>query len=210
MPSLASFFPKSFPSCQQLFPTKENRVLSRLTPICSALNASVSQYDIHKEYNHTIGIDIYPKSSIQPIGILLIMEQSSSSCLAGNPFLSDSNSNEEADEAPDRKLPQLPALYPHSSSLGRKRDLDEMIASSSDAPLFSSDDILASTVEDYRDNDRRKRKSRRTWYAEEKVGLRQTSAPASKQKGRGPFVRSIDSGVWMGSDESVETDVESQ
>ena len=90
----------------------------------------------------------------------------------------------------------------------RKRDRDEWLASSSDAPLFSSDDLLASSSDLYIDEHRHKRLHRGTWYGEER-GLKIIKverSPRKMPKPRGPFQRSFDSGIWLGSDESMESE----
>ncbi|KAL2037868.1 hypothetical protein N7G274_009343 [Stereocaulon virgatum] len=104
-------------------------------------------------------------------------------------------------------LPLLPAHTEKnpSSVTSRKRDRDECLASSSDAPLFSSDDLLAASSDLYIDEHRDKRLHRGTWYDEER-GLKIIKverSPRKMSKPRGPFQRSFDSGIWLGSDESM-------
>jgi hypothetical protein len=88
------------------------------------------------------------------------------------------------------------------SSLNRTRRLsrfdDRSSQPSSDPALFSSDDIPASGLENYHattPGSGRKRRYRGTWWGE------QVLDPKRK---RGDFKdkRNVDSGVWMGSDES--------
>lgn len=100
--------------------------------------------------------------------------------------------------------PALPSSV--ASTVNKKRERDEYLASSSDAPLFSSDDLPASSAENY-DGPRVKRQHQRRWYetGESLQGL--TVPPSTKKPSmRGPFKRTNDSGVWLGSDESTETE----
>lgn len=111
------------------------------------------------------------------------------------------------DSAYSSKTTSLPKLLlPTAPSLNKKRDLDDLIASSSDAPLFSSDDLLASNSENYLDRHRHKRQHRRLWYEEEGAGFQEAMDPFERPRIRGPFTRKYDSGVWMGSDESIESE----
>lgn len=113
-------------------------------------------------------------------------------------------------------LPPMPLRLAPSTS--RKRDRDDWIATSSDAPLFSSDDLLSSSADNYVQK-RRKRQHQRPWYEEEGpsnlANLNRARILKHSYEGdetiksaaphpRGPFKRSYDSGVWMGSDESTE------
>ena len=108
----------------------------------------------------------------------------------------------------DLALPGLPSFT--ASSLSKKRDRDEYLASSSDAPLFSSDDLPASSAETY-DGPRVKRQHQRLWYQHEleeprkRVALTEPSS-TKKPRMRGPFKRTHDSGVWLGSDESTDNE----
>lgn len=101
-------------------------------------------------------------------------------------------------------LPELPSLI--APTANKKRDRDEYLASSSDAPLFSSDDLPASSAENYY-GPRVKRQHRRPWY-ETDESLNSVVVPSSTKKPRmrGPFKRTQDSGVWLGSDESTESE----
>jgi hypothetical protein len=86
----------------------------------------------------------------------------------------------------------------------RKRRLQIDPVDSSDPPMFSSDDLLCSSTEDYQ-NGRRKRQYKGTWWGEEER-LPVDDDPVTRPKRE--FKRGIDSGVWMGSDGSLmeETD----
>jgi len=112
--------------------------------------------------------------------------------------------------------PTLPR-FPMRAALpiSRKRDRDEMIASSSDAPLFSSDDLPSSCAENYLEM-RRKRQHQRSWFEEEdlsniaKPSIATFAKHPSDESWRSPgprcrrqFTRAFDSGVWMGSDETT-------
>ena len=109
---------------------------------------------------------------------------------------------QDSNEIPEiHKLPELPCFI--ASTVNKKRDRDEYLASSSDAPLFSSDDLPASSAENYY-GPRVKRQHRRAWYETEE-SLKAPSA-TEKPRMRGPFKRTQDSGVWLGSDESTEAE----
>ena len=114
------------------------------------------------------------------------------------------------------KLPQLPnaATFP----LGKKRNHNECLASSSDAPLFSSDDLFSTSADDY-GVQRRKRQYQRSWFEpEDPLRLFKSSNPYVLKEGNDrlqakapttqrPFTRGFDSGLWMGSDDSEEMEV---
>lgn len=118
--------------------------------------------------------------------------------------IQDSNGTPET-----HKLPDLPCFK--TSTVNKKRDRDEYLASSSDAPLFSSDDLPASSAENYY-GPRIKRQHRRPWYETEESLNSVTASSATekphmaKPRMRGPFKRTQDSAVWLGSDESTETE----
>ena len=120
------------------------------------------------------------------------------------------------DDAEPPKLPKLPQLPTKPGlSKNRKRDRDEYLASSSDAPLFSSDDLPSSSADNYLGR-RQKRQYQRAWFeledtanlaTNEKQSLAavEIDSPDAKTplaRGRGPFTRAFDSGVWLGSDET--------
>lgn len=104
----------------------------------------------------------------------------------------------------DSSLPNLPRLIPYT--LNQKRNHEEYLASSSDAPLFSSDDLPASSAENYTEP-RVKRQYQRPWY-EMDEGWSGLSVHSSTKKPRMKklFQRTYDSGVWLGSDESTENE----
>ena len=104
----------------------------------------------------------------------------------------------------NQTLPELPSFI--ASTVNKKRDRDEYLASSSDAPLFSSDDLPASSAENYY-GPRVKRQHRRPWYETEE-SLNGVTVPSATKKPRmrGPFKRTHDSGVWLGSDDLTETE----
>ncbi|OJJ51365.1 hypothetical protein ASPZODRAFT_12197 [Penicilliopsis zonata CBS 506.65] len=66
---------------------------------------------------------------------------------------------------------------------------------SSDPALFSSDDIPASGLENYTTGTGRKRRYRGTWWGETLMDPKRKRADFKEK-------RNVDSGVWMGSDES--------
>ena len=125
---------------------------------------------------------------------------SMNSCKAinGSDELSD-----ETDDSEDLILPPLPD--PDTQLVSQKRDLDEWLASSSDAPFFSSDDLLASSSDLYLDEHRRKRQHRGPWYNEEQVSIKSTTqgSPPQKARHKSPLQRNMDSGVWLPSNEST-------
>ena len=86
------------------------------------------------------------------------------------------------------------------------QDLDTIFATSSDPPLFSSDDFPASSAEHYA-QPRRKRQHRRTWYEDEEKNSKRTRLSQTGKPGREKFSRNFDSGIWLGSDESVESEI---
>ena len=105
----------------------------------------------------------------------------------------------------------LPSL---STSKYRKRDRDEYLANSSDAPLFSSDDLPSSSADNYLEH-RQKRQYQRSWFEPEDMSPTKEPNPrptkgclsiSKPRHARGPFIRNIDSGIWMGSDDSEEAD----
>ncbi len=100
---------------------------------------------------------------------------------------------------------KLTTVFRDARPASKKRDRDEWLASSSDAPLFSSDDLLASSSDLYLNEHRRKRRHRGAWYKEEQVPIESTThgSPLRKPRSKGPFRRNMDSGVWLGSDEST-------
>ena len=115
-------------------------------------------------------------------------------------------SDEFSDDTQVLRAPTLPLLPPtNTRPVSKKRDLDEWLASSSDAPLFSSDDLLASSSDLYLNEHRRKRRHRGAWYNEEQVPIKSTTqgSPPQESRRKGPFQRNMDSGVWLPSDEST-------
>ena len=113
-------------------------------------------------------------------------------------LFTDIRDSTEISEEP--ALPELPSFAVRAEN--RKRDRDEYVASSSDAPLFSSDDLPASSADNY-DGPRVKRQHRRTWY-EDDESWDKARIPAKKARMRGPFRRNHDSAVWLGSDDVTE------
>ncbi|KAI9758184.1 MAG: hypothetical protein M4579_003158 [Chaenotheca gracillima] len=95
--------------------------------------------------------------------------------------------------------PSLPPLLLSGASRSHKRPCDDdlELCTSSDPPLFSSDDHLASTSENYVQK-RRKRQYRGTWWGP------QVKTPLTRSKRK--FQRTADSGVWLGSQDSQGSD----
>ncbi|KAL8936388.1 MAG: hypothetical protein Q9216_004962 [Gyalolechia sp. 2 TL-2023] len=107
-----------------------------------------------------------------------------------------------ADSSSLPNLPAISSLPPFLPSCSRKRDLeDETLGNSSDTPLFSSDDLPASS-ENYLEH-RSKRQRKRTWWDHFKPEYQ----PLVQQRSKREFKRNFDSGVWMGSDTDVEDDL---
>ncbi|KAL8829773.1 MAG: hypothetical protein Q9191_001821 [Dirinaria sp. TL-2023a] len=110
----------------------------------------------------------------------------------------------------DEFEPSLPLSvpWPLRRNTSRKRDIDEFVADSSDPPIFSSDDSPA-TVENYiQPNSNLKRQRRGPWYNHSGKGVSLEQHYRPERRRRGPFRRDLDSGVWMGSDETEEMDEE--
>ena len=101
--------------------------------------------------------------------------------------------------------PQLPMIFPSAQATPIK-DLDAIFATSSDPPLFSSDDFPTSSAEHYT-QPRRKRQHRRTWFEDEEQNSKRTCFSRAVKVKRGKFSRNFDSGIWLGSDESIESEV---
>ncbi|KAL8832925.1 MAG: hypothetical protein Q9170_004653 [Blastenia crenularia] len=115
----------------------------------------------------------------------------------------------DADYLPQHTGISLPPHHPPFSDLppflllqSRKRELeDEAIGNSSDTPLFSSDDIPASS-ENYTEH-RNKRQRKKLWWDHSKPGYQ----PTVRRKSKRVFKRNMDSGVWMGSDSDIEDEL---
>ena len=85
-------------------------------------------------------------------------------------------------------------------TVGRKRPREDYLPTSSDVPMFSSDDASIS-AENYLQQ-RNKRQYRGPWW---NVPVRGTGSEPLPRKKR-EFKRTVDSGVWMGSDETNESE----
>lgn len=83
----------------------------------------------------------------------------------------------------------------------RKRCYDS--STSSDPPLFSSDDVREASSDNYVSLDRRKRYYKGTWWGER---VTSTSAEIHEGGDKRKLVRNVDSGVWLGSDISDGSD----
>ena len=141
---------------------------------------------------------------------------------AGSPVLPDLPTL-PFENVPD--LPPYPAQdsLPSSTSLSSQSnlsnaiDLSPRIITSSDPPLYSRDGLLTSSAENYLQPNTRKRQFRGQWWDEHEVersakriqvehkgkGGTEGERASESRRGRGPFLRCWDSGVWLGSDDSV-------
>ena len=107
--------------------------------------------------------------------------------------------------------PSLPLLPRHTMARSNHlhpMSLDEAFATSSDPPLFSSDDLPASSAENYA-QPHQKAQHKRTWYdgdldhGAKRLCLRKMH-DEGRSRSKGPLERSFDSGVFMNSDEAEE------
>ena len=123
-----------------------------------------------------------------------------------NPSVIDvMESASEADSDQDINIPSSPPLpIPGTQAVpltvGRKRVREDYPTTSSDAPMFSSDDASTS-AENYLQQ-RSKRQYRGPWW---NISTGSTVSGEHPRKKR-EFKRAVDSGVWMGSDETVESE----
>ncbi|KAI9669542.1 MAG: hypothetical protein M1817_004661 [Caeruleum heppii] len=103
-------------------------------------------------------------------------------------------------------LPILPPPLPATHPLTRKRCLEYDPSSSSDPPLFSSDDhgVLLDPDESVQDGPR-KRRYRGTWWGAEPNSRKEPFRVRTKRN----FKRNMDSGVWLGSEDSQLSEGES-
>ena len=118
-----------------------------------------------------------------------------------------SDLQKSVESAQDPILPKLPSFS--QPTVNRKRTRHEYLYSSSDEPVFSSDDLLASSAENYY-GPRVKRQIHGSWFELDESGHRVLTFPFKKDRLRGPFKRTYDSGVWLGSDESMESEENDQ
>ena len=100
-------------------------------------------------------------------------------------------------------LPLRPRTPVSQQSCSHKRTFDDYVATSSDPPLFSSDGPDA-CAEDYL-QPKTKRQHKKPWYEIEDKGLADESMSCTRRpRERGPFRRNFDSGIHMGSDDSID------
>ncbi|KAI0476044.1 hypothetical protein GGR56DRAFT_448967 [Xylariaceae sp. FL0804] len=118
--------------------------------------------------------------------------------------------------ADEPALPSLPAVSwdSHSRSFAntRKRSHDRAIAlcnNSSDPAVFSSDDDPH--VENYANGRHRKKRYIGSWFQQQPASSDSTFSDGRlpPPKAKRTFERQVDSGVWMGSDSSVDFDGDS-
>lgn len=106
---------------------------------------------------------------------------------------------------PDYTTSHFTTVLPIMDTSSIKRSFDDYVAVSSDPPLFSSDSLDPS-VEHYAQPGR-KRQHVGTWYDDHHDhGMTSSTSLSSKRKPRerGPFRRNFDSGIYLGSDDTVE------
>ena len=85
----------------------------------------------------------------------------------------------------------------------QKRDHDGFLTTSSDPPLFSSDGpIYDSSALDY-EQPRQKRQHPGPWYGKQHVTVMKRRQPGIQRPRRKEPLRKVDSGVYLGSDEST-------
>lgn len=122
--------------------------------------------------------------------------------------------------AEEPTLPRLPAVswdsetqtFSNTRKRGRSRVVApaQLFTNSSDPAVFSSDDDPS--LENYVQGARhRKKRYVGSWYQQQSVGsedsaLGEEMRAPPKPKGKRAFERTVDSGVWMGSDESTDLD----
>ena len=109
--------------------------------------------------------------------------------------------------ASPRLLPQLPShLRIQLQGNLPNRDLDELFNASSDPPMFSSDDLPASSAENYM-HSRRKNLHARKWYDNEDSeppAKRSRLTPPEHAESSGSLQRNFDSGVYLPDEEEEE------
>ncbi|KAI0400943.1 hypothetical protein F4802DRAFT_609792 [Xylaria palmicola] len=118
--------------------------------------------------------------------------------------------------ADEPTLPSLPKVSwdAHSQTFTntRKRDRDgaahALFSNSSDPAMFSSDDDPH--IDNYVNGRHRKKRYVGSWFQQMPASSDSTfgEASAPQPKPKRPFERQLDSGVWMGSDASVDLDEE--
>jgi len=103
----------------------------------------------------------------------------------------------ETDLPPLKKAPRADFKEPALPAFQRKRGRHDDVISS-DPPLFSSDD-LPEAVENYT-SDRPKRLRQGPWWTDAPNHQDQLVIRVGPKKKKREFTRNFDSGVWMGSD----------
>lgn len=108
-----------------------------------------------------------------------------------------------ADSEEEPTLPAMPPVkeepVPPVPYTKRKRSTaSHLFSDSSDVPVFSSDDDPA--VENYAEGRRTKKRVAGPWFTQDQQPVPHPSAPGTKRT----LQRQIDSGVFMGSDTSID------
>lgn len=115
--------------------------------------------------------------------------------MASDPFATDSPCPVDLPSSPPF-LPDHDHELPTTRRKRARRDPLYETATSSDPPIFSSDDAADASIEDYV-TPRRKRQHCGTWW----VAVTSSCSAYSAQP-KAEFARNVDSGVWMRSDAS--------
>lgn len=115
--------------------------------------------------------------------------------MASDPFATDSPCPIDLPSSPPF-LPEHDHELPTTRRKRARRDPLYEATTSSDPPVFSSDDAADASIEDYV-TPRRKRQHRGTWW-DAVTG----SCPMYPAQSKAEFARNVDSGVWMRSDSS--------
>lgn len=108
--------------------------------------------------------------------------------------------NDEEPTLPSMRPPsEEESLPPFSLSKRKRSTASHLFSDSSDVPVFSSDDDPA--VENYAEGRRTKRRFAGPWFGQ---GQQTVPGPSQSGSSKRTLQRQIDSGVFMGSDTSID------
>ncbi|KAI9776827.1 MAG: hypothetical protein M1835_005406, partial [Candelina submexicana] len=93
---------------------------------------------------------------------------------------------------------EFPYQLPDQVALSRKRPREYDPTFSSDPAVFSSDDFLDTSADDYI-HGTQKKKYRGTWWDKKPLGPK----PEGQSQGKREFKRNIDSGIWIPEEDNV-------